>query len=478
MGNLEWVAHLFATQVLYNPTIKLDLISLFPKIKFKEKQNMSTNKDLFKEAIADAKAVREAALANAKVALEEALAPKLQSMLAAKLQEMELDETKDADEDDKMEEGFYPETTGDLGQDAERAKGFALEEGDEEELEEDFDLSEVLAELSENADEDADDTMKEAEGEDEEETEDAEDEMDSEDEMESEGDKITDLTVDELKDIIKDIISAELEAEEYETPEDEAGEEGGEEMNVDLGGEEGEEENIDMNVDEELDEIDLEELLAELDALHEGKEAEEEELDEISGEGIAALVGLIPGVVLTAAIIKDIVEYMKDNNLKGIDGFKQAYKAVGGAASAYMDKTVGGNTPGQGYGVDPSKTFGPQNETEDLEEAIDTINTLRNELNEVNLLNAKLLFVNKIFKAKNLTESQKLKVIASFDKAATVTEAKSIFESMSGAIEKSKKSTIKESLGFASKAAGVAPQKQIVEVNETVSRWQMLAGIK
>jgi hypothetical protein len=117
-------------------------------------------------------------------------------------------------------------------------------------------------------------------------------------------------------------------------------------------------------------------------------------------------------------------------------------------------------------------------EKEDMKEAIDTINTLRNELNEVNLLNAKLLYVNKIFKAKNLNESQKLKVIAQFDKATTAQEAKTIFESMNSAIAKSAKSTIKESLGFASKAAGNAPQKQIVEVNETVSRWQMLAGIK
>jgi hypothetical protein len=116
---------------------------------------------------------------------------------------------------------------------------------------------------------------------------------------------------------------------------------------------------------------------------------------------------------------------------------------------------------------------------EEMKEAIDTIETLRNELNEVNLLNAKLLYVNKIFKAKNLTESQKLKVIAQFDKATTTKEAKTIFESMNDAITKSvKKSIVKESLGFASKAAGVAPQKQIVEVNETVSRWQMLAGIK
>jgi len=102
----------------------------------------------------------------------------------------------------------------------------------------------------------------------------------------------------------------------------------------------------------------------------------------------------------------------------------------------------------------------------EMKEAIETINALRNELNETNLLNAKLLYVNKIFKAKNLNESQKLKVIAQFDKATTTKEAKAIFESMNGAIAKSKKSTIKESLGFASKAAGVAPKKQIVEVND------------
>ena len=352
-----------------------------------------SNKDLFKEAIADAKAVREAALANAKVALEEALAPKLQSMLAAKLQEMdneELDEAKE--EDDKMEEGFMPDVTGDLSQDAERAKGFALEENDEE-LEEDFDLSEILAELSDEKELDEakdEDEIKEVE--DEEETEDEE----SEEEEESEGDKITDLTVDELKDIIKDIISAEMESSDMEMGADdmEMGDE--EEMSMDMGGEEvgGEEE---IAIDEE---IDLEELLAELDSL--------EEADD-----------------------------------------------------------------------DKDDMYEAKEEKEEMEEALATIQTLRNELNEVNLLNAKLLYVNKVFKAKNLTESQKLKVIAQFDKATTAKEAKTIFESMNDAIAKSaKKSTIKESLGFASKAAGNAPQKQIVQVDETVSRWQMLAGIK
>ena len=55
------------------------------------------NDDLLKEAIADAKAVKETAIANAKLALEEAFTPHLQSMLSAKLEEMDKD-------DDKMEE--------------------------------------------------------------------------------------------------------------------------------------------------------------------------------------------------------------------------------------------------------------------------------------------------------------------------------------------------------------------------------------
>ena len=43
------------------------------------------NSKLLKEAIADAKAVRETAIANAKIALEEAFTPRLQSILSKKL---------------------------------------------------------------------------------------------------------------------------------------------------------------------------------------------------------------------------------------------------------------------------------------------------------------------------------------------------------------------------------------------------------
>jgi len=42
-----------------------------------------SNRDLLKEAIADAKTIKETAIANAKVALEEAFAPQLRSMLSA-----------------------------------------------------------------------------------------------------------------------------------------------------------------------------------------------------------------------------------------------------------------------------------------------------------------------------------------------------------------------------------------------------------
>jgi hypothetical protein len=119
---------------------------------------------------------------------------------------------------------------------------------------------------------------------------------------------------------------------------------------------------------------------------------------------------------------------------------------------------------------------------EDLKEAVKTVEILRSELNEVNLLNAKLLYVNKIFNARNLNESQKLKVVKAFDKAESAKEAKLVYESLSEAFVapvKAGKTQLKESLGFASKPAGMAPGKAlIVENNDWVARMQKLANIK
>ena len=392
---------------------------------------MSTNKNLFKEAIADAKAVREAALENARAALHEALTPQLQAMLSTKLQEMEKEED--------LEENFVSSHEDSEGVNLD----FNLEE--EDGLEEDFDLSEILAELGEE------EKLDEAKEEDEEKIDEAKEEDEESEEEESEEaeeegeDEVGKMSVDALKDLITSIIHNELEQEEYETPADEAGEE----MGVEAGEEAGEE-----------DEIDLEELLAELD--------EAENLDEAESLNESAMAEILPavlgalGVATTGWSIMKMQDWLAKKN-------PTLYKSL---------QKIGSTNPLTGEKVDEAKKAKEEKEEKDeMKEAIDTINTLRNELNETNLLNAKLLYVNKIFKAKNLTESQKLKVIASFDKATNVKEAKIVYESLSNAIATPAKKTIKESLGFASKAAGVAPNRTIVESNDVISRMQKLANI-
>ena len=115
----------------------------------------------------------------------------------------------------------------------------------------------------------------------------------------------------------------------------------------------------------------------------------------------------------------------------------------------------------------------------ELEEALAALAEVKTDLNEVNLLNAKLLYTNKIFRAKNLTENQKVKVLEAFDKATTVKEAKLVFETLSGEVKTTKSPVTESMIGGASKAAGLAPTKKpILEVNDQFARWQPLAGIK
>ena len=119
---------------------------------------------------------------------------------------------------------------------------------------------------------------------------------------------------------------------------------------------------------------------------------------------------------------------------------------------------------------------------EDLKEAYATIKTLRSELNEINILNAKLLYSNKIFKAKNLTETQKVKVLGAFDKATNVKEVKLVFETLNGGLKSTTKRSVTENvhLGRASKTTvgkSNTAKKPIVESNEMVNRFKKLAGI-
>jgi hypothetical protein len=333
------------------------------------------DRKLLKEAIADAKAVKETAIANAKAALEEAFTPQLKSMFSAKIQEMEdEDNMEEAYDMDNMEEAYDMDNMDDEGE-----EGMDYSEDlDEVELdEEEFNLDELLAEL-EGLDEEepAEENLNEAEG-DEEESE--EEEMSDED-MEAETLDLENMTDEDLKKFIEGVITDMVQAGELEAGEDM---EKGEEME-----------------DEEI--VDIDELLAE--AGH--------------------------------------AKNMKEKAKKSMKGEKDEVK-------------------------------------EELEEAYATIQKLTQDINEINLLNAKLLYTNKIFKASALTESQKVKVLSSMDKATNVKEVKLVYESLSENL-KSKKAPIKENLNFASKSAGVAPkvtQSNPILDPAMVARFKKIAGI-
>ena len=85
--------------------------------------------------------------------------------------------------------------------------------------------------------------------------------------------------------------------------------------------------------------------------------------------------------------------------------------------------------------------------------------------------------MNKLFKSKTLSEAQKVKVINAFDRAESLKEVKNVFETLKDNLTVKTKS-LKEHKSFASKAAGVAPKKEVIaEGSDFVNRMQKLAGI-
>jgi hypothetical protein len=119
-----------------------------------------------------------------------------------------------------------------------------------------------------------------------------------------------------------------------------------------------------------------------------------------------------------------------------------------------------------------------------LREHREVIQLLRNRINEVTLLNSKLMFTTKIFRGFNLSEAQKKRVVEQFDRAATLREAKIIYttlaESLTGRVSSSTPRTVKNITEGASKTvASTKPKSQTVinEGNTQVSRMQKLAGI-
>ena len=120
--------------------------------------------------------------------------------------------------------------------------------------------------------------------------------------------------------------------------------------------------------------------------------------------------------------------------------------------------------------------------SKELEEAYATVKELKKTINEVNLLNAKLLYANKLFRSYAMDNNQKSKVVETLDRTKSVREVKLVFatlaESMKFGGETKRKVRVTE--GIASKPqASTAPKKEIIsESNEIANRFKKLANIK
>ena len=358
------------------------------------------NNDLLKEAIADAKAVKETAIANAKLALEEAFTPHLKSMLSAKLEEMDKEDVDEGydkyEEDDVKAEMYSKDDMKEEREDMDEAK---------EELDE-IDLDELLAEL----------------------------ELDENKRTDAEEEGYLDGMKDEKEDLKED---------ERTDAEEEGYEDGMKDEKEDM--EDKDDEEIDL---EDMSEDDLkgfiEDVIKDLVAdgtIEAGEDFEEEDVEDVED----------------VVDVEDVEDVDVDIEL---DEMTKKEKAEGD---------------------DRKKDDKIEAETEKMrfKEALDEIDALKVELNEVNLLNAKLLYTNKIFKSKNLSEDKKVRVLKAFDKASSVKEAKVVFETLNeGLASKAipKYNTVK---GAASKATGVITEakKPIIESNDVYNRMRKLAGL-
>ena len=329
---------------------------------------------LLKEAIADAKAVRETALANAKLALEEAFTPRLQSMLSAKLSEEEGEEYVEEDEMEAPVE--EPVAESEDGMDGESETLDTLkEEGEEDYIEED---EEEMMDEPAPEPEPEEVPVEEEEGEDDLELETIIREL--EDELEEQSDS-TDIGTGDNK----------MDAADASDEEDPG------QGTLVVSENEGEEE-----VTEDEEEVSIEEIIK---ALRED-EGEEEEVTESE------------------------------------DG-----------------------------------TEGESTVAADLDEAYNVIKFLKGKINEVNLLNAKLLFSNKLFRNFAMNESQKMKVIENFDRASTIREVKLVYSTLAESLKVNKTKRIVKESSASRPTRSTAPKRILSEGNQLATRWQKLAGL-
>jgi hypothetical protein len=381
--------------------------------------------NLLKEAIADAKAVRETALANAKIALEEAFTPKLQRMLSAKLAQEDADDSEAVEDEDLEEQADTEEPfedTSDLP--AEESGDEAYEDNDVEDG-----MSEDEVEENDDMEEPMEDTSPMGEGEEAEEDEDLdEDEVPAEEDEEAYEDDELDLEA-----IIREL---EADAEEDEEPVEEQS------NSSDIG----EDDNVVEPVagdDEEKDETDD-------SSADTGKENEDDEVvDDLEEQADDEKAEEDEEPLDLESIIKELEDEMED---------EEADEEVEEeSAKAKLAKV-----------------------NADLAEHRKVVRYLSSKLHEVNLLNAKLLYTNKLFRAHSLKESQKLRVIETFDRAKNLREVKLVFTTMAESFGSTpgKKRKVTESAA-SRPTASTKPRKQVItEGQELANRFRKLAGIK
>jgi len=350
--------------------------------------------DLLKEAIADAKAVRETALENAKMALEEAFTPRLQNMLSQKIQ----NEIEDED-DDKKEEDVDLE-----------------ERDDEDDMEE--------RSMMKAADEDPSDDH-------------SDDDMDESNIIEIDGVKYAPIS----------------EEEDDEEEMDEV-------------------EKDDEDMDEDLDlESVIKELESELDEAEEVEESEEiEEGDDIEEQSKSSGIGAGDNKLNKASSGDE--EDPGKGKLK--EGEEKDDKEVD--EDIDLDEVLAALSEEED---EDEKKDEVAELKSDLEEHRSVIETLRGKLNEVNLLNAKLLFTNKLFRKYGLNNEQKMKVVEQFDRASNLREVKLVYSTLGESFNGARKNEINESKGAASKpVASTKSEKEVItESNDLRDRFKKLANL-
>lgn len=387
---------------------------------------------LLKEAIADAKAVRETALANAKIALEEAFAPKLQSMLSKKLaEELEAEE----DEESVMENDVSSEIgKGDNKQPAGKAFDSAAES----------------------------------------------------DELGAAGVKKTSAAAGAEDSNVKKI----ADLKEEEEKEEELTEEDEKQLDV-TGATPGsklynEEEETELHNEEEAteDELDLEAIIKELEGdLEAGEEApvaEEEDAEEVAPVAEEEEVYEFDGHETEEAPVAEEEELDLDEILREMGYADDEVKEEEAPVAAPADDEV---LEIEDDGAEAAQLAQEVEEKEaQLQEAYKVIKSLKGTINEVNLLNAKLLYVNKLFRSYNLTNEQKSKVVETLDRTKNVREVKLVYSTIAESFKVgngvTKKNVTKLTEGYASKAAkSTAPAKAIITENAFADRFKKLAGI-